>query len=263
MRRLATYLYQCWQTTIAIRERRSAMSGLISALLSFPLMWLLGGTIELTATGLWWLALWASTSAAITLLIISPFHVWSDQKCQIDDLQSKGAPTFDIQLDQKSHLQETYFGKDREDRAIFVSVLLKALPAGCTIKGCQGYLDKVWELGAGGDWCPTPIDSPQSLLWASEGQGDEVRANIDGDAGRPLNIFFRKKRDPRIHLRIPSMLNRHKEYIERGITRPLKLDMRVIGESAASKRFSLRVELGDEWTDIKVTKLEGVVPSTG
>ena len=86
---LTPYLRECQRVTISHRERRKAVTALISGLLALPLMWLLGGKIEPTAQGTCMSAVWFTTSATIDTLVVAPFFLWRN-------LRSKNRPKVKI-----------------------------------------------------------------------------------------------------------------------------------------------------------------------
>jgi hypothetical protein len=257
MLRFIGYIKECCKAAIAIREQRGAIGSLIGALLAFPIVRILGGTFELTIEGSWWIALWVTLSALITLFIISPFHIWTDQKKRISLLEDQIRPGIEIQFDASDprHMSRTHFNKDKEDRAIFVSVLPRATQTSGQINNCQGYINSVWIMEQNGNWLPTHFNNRQQLFWGSPGIGDTTKENIDSVTRQPLNVFFVKQNDPRIHPCIPKMLNRHKPLFHERSKDIFRLDIVVVGDGISPAQISLKVQLGDKWDDINIEKI--------
>ena len=60
------------------------MIGLVAALLALPIIWAMGGKIELTDSGVYWIAAWLTISSCLTLFVASPFFMWAEQKRRAD-----------------------------------------------------------------------------------------------------------------------------------------------------------------------------------
>lgn len=54
------------------------MAGILAAIIALPLLWLLGGTLEPTPRGVWWIAVWLTVSSVLLLFAIAPFFLWLD-----------------------------------------------------------------------------------------------------------------------------------------------------------------------------------------
>jgi hypothetical protein len=68
-------------------------------------------------------------------------------------------------------------------------------------------------------------------------------------------MFFVKKRDPRLHPTIKTMLNKVVPIFEVRDNKKRRFDIVVRNEYGASADLSLTVELGDDWDDVRVAKI--------
>jgi hypothetical protein len=83
------YLAACWEVAITVRQRSKATMGLVAALLALPIVSAFGGKLEATDTGLYWIAVWLTTSAIVLIFIVSPFFVWRSQTGKLAALANK------------------------------------------------------------------------------------------------------------------------------------------------------------------------------
>ena len=88
MRELASYIAACFWAAIAFRGKVRAVVGIIAALLAYPIVWLLGGTLEFTPRGLAWLPVWLTTSGLLALFVIAPFLLWLEQHKALEPVAS-------------------------------------------------------------------------------------------------------------------------------------------------------------------------------
>ena len=145
---------------------------------------------------------------------------------------------------------ETFLEKDRENKALYVAVLPRSISA-TPIKGCVGWLNAISELGDDGQWHQTTFVNRQPLEWGAIGFG---RADIDNVTSQSLNVFFVKKRDPRIHPTVPRMLNKDKAIFHVRDNKVRRFDIVVVGDGTAAD-ISLSIQLGDDWNDVRVKKI--------
>ena len=83
IRDVRTYLTACCEVAIGVRQRSNAVVGLVAALLALPIVWALGGKLEPTETGAYWIAVWLTTLAAVLILVVSPFFLWRSQTAKL------------------------------------------------------------------------------------------------------------------------------------------------------------------------------------
>jgi hypothetical protein len=82
MKDLIAYVRECWNAALNLRERRRQVWALLGGIFALPIVWLMGGKLELTQQGVLWTAVWATTSALFTLFVIAPFHLWREQRAE-------------------------------------------------------------------------------------------------------------------------------------------------------------------------------------
>ena len=56
------------------------MTGILASLLALPVVWMLGGKLELTQQGVAWAAVWLTVSTLLLMFAISPFVMWKKDK---------------------------------------------------------------------------------------------------------------------------------------------------------------------------------------
>ena len=74
------YVCTCFWEAISFRQKFKAVGGLIAALLALPMIWAIGGTLELTAKGVWWGAAWLTISSLLLLFVFAPFFLWRESR---------------------------------------------------------------------------------------------------------------------------------------------------------------------------------------
>lgn len=201
MSELLSYIKDCWEVTISIRERRSAVGGFIGALLAFPVVWILGGVLEPTATGAWWIAVWLTTASLITLIVIAPFQVYRTQRNALETLSNPNL-TLDYQnhdkFFKKLEVKRRYSdGSEAKSKGVSIRVSVENTSL-ITVRNCEAFVTTCERLN-GNDFVTIPPYEPMRLRWAMEDYNnplirDRIYPNVPALVGvfqtNELDDFF-------------------------------------------------------------------------
>ena len=173
-------------------------------------------------------------------------------------LRLEKLPKLDVGFDRgdQTCFHEAYVDGNPESKVIYVAVLPRALSA-TPVKGCVGWLNSISELGDDGQWHRIPFVSRRKLEWGTLGFEP---VDIDNATDQALNVFRVLKSNPRIRLTVHQTLYKDEEIFQVRDRKVRRFDIVVIGKDAESA-ISLKVQLGDDWDDVRAEAISPVSKS--
>ena len=172
-------------------------------------------------------------------------------------LRLEKLPKLKVGFDKKDQtcFHETYVDGNPEAKVIYVAVLPRALSA-TPVKRCVGYLNSISELGDDEQWHRASFISRRMLEWGTVGF---LPVDIDNVTDQALNVFRVFKSNPCIQPIVHQTVYKDVEIFQVRDRKIRRFDIVVIGEGAEST-ISLKVQLGDNWDDVRVEQYH---PPTG
>jgi hypothetical protein len=80
MKDVWAYIKACFWSALALRQAARAIISFVVAVLAVPLLYLMGGALELTEKGLWWGAAWLTFTTLLLMFVIAPFFLWREYR---------------------------------------------------------------------------------------------------------------------------------------------------------------------------------------
>ena len=230
------YVCACFWAAVQFRQRVKAVGGLIAALLALPVVWALGGTLEPTATGLWWIAAWFTVSSLLLLFVISPFFLW------LEATQANAKVTVPISLSCRVREQEQL--PKGSPLTKWVQIVVDP-GEGADLVDCEVQLVAIYRDGE------RLYDEALNCTWSNS---QDIRRTIR--AGIPYAANLCMAVDGKTGLQLTTSVN--KPQIIRAMRRPesavYRIDVAIHAADSRAKREWVVLKYGGDFAHIDIRR---------